>query len=290
MKINSSPTIRPVRRTGSQLHQSGFTLVEILVVIAIVSVLAVVSLNVANKAKKSGIMVKELNAAKNLTAALVLGSQDQNGLIPYGFDGEAKPVAIEGSGFQGAYVSGEQAHRYPFRLAQYFGYKFEDNTVIERSSKRWLDKKDTYRLSLAPSLGMNVYGVGGYVEFGEKEPIPGAIRQMSTAISPEKMIAFISARFADTYDGGIAPGFHMVTPPKTPGGDWSPNYIQDDPTSWGHVDLRHNDKAVVGYLDGSAGTLGRDKLEDMRLWNNEAARLEDPYHRPVVSTGGGRGR
>ncbi|RYD38057.1 MAG: type II secretion system protein [Verrucomicrobiaceae bacterium] len=271
-------------------RRAGFTLVEVLVVIAIIAVLATVCLSVSERVKKSGITVKELSAAKNLTGALVTASLDNNGVLPYGVDNMAPGFSISGSAFGTATIHGAAAHRYPFRLAPYFGYKFEDITVIDKKLQYTLDKRDTYAVSLMPSLGINVYGVGGYREEGEKEAIPGAIRQMSTAVAPERMIAFASARLSHEQLDGVAPGFHMITPPKTPGGDWSPRYSESSPSSWGNLDLRHNDKAVVGYLDGSAGMLGKDELMDMRHWNNEAARLDDPHHRPVVSSGGGRGR
>lgn len=271
-------------------RRAGFTLVEVLVVIAIIAVLATVCLSVSERVKKSGMTVKELNAAKNLTGALVLASLDNNGVLPYAVDNMAAAFSIKGSAFKDGTIHGAAAHRYPFRLAPYFGYKFEDVTVIDKKLQYTLDKKDTYAVSLMPSLGINSYGVGGYREEGEKEAIPGAIRQMCNAYAPERMIAFASARLTHEQLDGIAPGFHMLTPPKTPGGDWSPQYDEASPSSWGNIDLRHNDKAVVGYLDGSAGMLGREELADMRHWNNEAARLDDPNHRPVVSSGGGRGR
>lgn len=259
-------------------------------VIVIIAVLTAVCLSVGARAKQSGMTVKELNAAKNLTGALALASLDNNGTLPYAVDNMAAAFSINGSGFRGGVVSGAAAHRYPFRLAPYFGYKFEGITVIDSDLQYTLDKKDTYAVSLMPSLGINAYGVGGYREEGEKEAIPGSIRQMCNAYAPEKMIAFASARLSHESLDGITPGFHLLTPPKTPGGDWATDYDPEQPTSWGNIDLRHHDKAVVGYLDGSAGTLGKDQLTDMRLWNNEATRLNDPNHRPVVSSGGGRDR
>lgn len=285
-----------MKTTGTYLsisprtRQAGFTLVEVLVVIAIIAVLATVCLSVSTRMKKSGMTVKELNAARNLTGAFALASQDNNGTLPYAVDNMAPSFSIDGSGFKGGVIHGAAAHRYPFRLAPYFGFKFEDITVIDKKLQYTLDKLDTYAVSLMPSLGINAYGVGGYREEGEREPIVGAIRQMNNAIAPERMIAFASARLSHQDLDGIAPGFHMLTPPKTPGGDWSPRYSEENPASWGNLDLRHNGKAVVGYLDGSCGTLGKEELTDMRRWNNEAARLNDPNHRPVVSTGGGRDR
>lgn len=231
----------------------------------------------------------EIGAARSLTAALIMASDDNGGRLPYGFDGTKSSLQIDGSGFRGKAVHGEAAHRYPWRLAPYFGYKFEGNTVIDRSLEYTLKNKDTYLLSLMPSLGMNVYNVGGFVEQGEREPIDGAIRQMSEAYAPEQTIAFVSARISHKGIDGIAPGFHMVTPPVTPGGDWANDYDPEVPSSWGNIDLRHGGKAVVGYLDGSVATLGKMEINDMRRWSNDAARYNDKSLRPITTVpGGGR--
>lgn len=261
----------------------GFTLVETLVTICIITVLATICFNVSTRLKKSGLTVMEIGAARTLTAALIMASDDNGGKLPYGFDSTVSSLQIDGSGFRGRSVSGEAAHRYPWRLAPYFGYKFDGNTVIDRSLNYTLETKDTYLLSLMPSLGMNVYNVGGYVEQGSKEPIEGAIQRMSEAYAPEKTIAFVSARLSHDGIDGIAPGFHMVTPPVTPGGDWARDYNPDVPSSWGNVDLRHGGKAVVGYLDGSVATLGKSEINDMRRWNNDAARYNDKSRRPITT-------
>lgn len=278
------------RSAGHHCKRRGFTLVETLVVIVILAVLATICVTVTNKVKRSAMTARELNAAKNLTTALFSASQDNNGFFPYGVDGAASDISIEETDFRGVRVTGAEAHRYPFRLAPYFGYKFEGITVLDAKMEKGLKNKDAYMISLVPALGINTYGVGGYVEVGEKNPIVGAIRQMSVAHAPERMITFAAARLSHQDLGTNAPGYHMVTPPKTPGGDWANTYSEADAGSWGNVDLRNGDKALVGFLDGSAGLLTKEQIKDMRYWNNQAAILDDPDHRPVVSSGGGRNR
>jgi len=262
---------------------------ETMVTICIILVVAVISINVSSRLKKSGLTVKEIGAARTLTAALIMAADDNAGRLPYGVDNTINSLEIDGSGFRGQVVHGGAAHRYPWRLAPYFGYKFEGNTVIDRSLDYLLEKKDTYMLSLTPSLGMNVFNVGGYVEDGSREPMEGAIRRMSEAYAPEKTIAFASARVKPDASTGIMPGFYMVSPPVAPGGDWAHEYDPEVPSSWGNIDLRHGGKAVVGYLDGSVATLGRGDIDDMRHWNNEAARSNDRARRPITTLpGGGR--
>ena len=269
----------------------GFTLVELLVVVAIVAVLVTASLAAISRARRSGNTVKELNAARNLTTALVSASQDANGVLPYGVDGSAGPISIEETEFRGVRVTGAEAHRYPFRLAPYFGYKFDDLTVIDKSLEKGLRNKDSYMISLLPSLGINCYGVGGYVEPGETVVIPGAVRRVEQAVAPDKMITFCSARLTNAQLGGTVPGYHMVTPRLTPGGSWAGKYDEENAESWGNIDLRHDGKMVAGFLDGSTRLLDQAEVRDMRHWSNEAARLDDPdYRQSSAGTGGGRER
>lgn len=282
-------------RSGATLqHRSGFTLVEILVTVSIIIVLAGMSIGLISRMRRSGLVVKELAAARNLTSALTLASQDLSGAVPWGNDMTIPSISIEDSGYKGNSLHGEAAHRWTWRLAPYFGYKFEGTTVVSSDLKFLLDKNsvsNSYMISLVTSLGMNVYGVGGEREDILSGASPGCIRMMNEAVSPNTLIAFISSRVENRESPGeILAGNFKVTTPLSPGGDWAIKYDSNKPSSWGGVDLRHDNKAVVGYLDGSAGTLDRTKAKDMRLWNNEAARLNDPNHRPSSSSGGGRDR
>lgn len=279
--------LRPIRRH----RPAGFTLIEILVVMSITVVMAGVCMCLVSRARKSGQLVKEMNAARNLTTALGLHASDRGGQLPYGYDGSLGSLDVSESGQPGNLLHGGAAHRYPYRLAPYFGYKFDGTTVIDRSLEYMLKNRDSYMISLLPAMGMNVYGVGGYIEEGTTSLIPGSIRSMSQAVSPETMIAFVSSRTSYRDTDEIAPGFHMATPRKTPGGDWAENYDPEDPSSWGNVDLRYDDKAAAAFLDGSVALLNRSQVRDMRKWNNDAARLNDPDYRPTSNpTGGGRGR
>jgi len=289
MLTNHRTSFLSLRPAKSPRISPGFTLTETLVTLCIITILAVICFNVSTRLKKAGLMVQETAAARTMTAGLMMATDDNGGRLPFGVDSTISSLTSDGSGFRGKVLHGEAAHRYPWRLAPYFGYKFEGNTVIDRSLKFTLEDKDTYMLSLTPSLGMNVYNVGGFVEPGSKEPYEGAIQRMSQAFAPEKTIAFVSARLSLDAEHGIVPGFHMVTPPISPGGDWSQKYNPEVPSSWGNIDLRHGGKAVVGYLDGSVGALSASEINDMRLWNNDAARYNDKSRRPITTVpGGGR--
>lgn len=269
-------------------RSSGFTLVELLVVVFIVGMLGALTMGMVNRVKKSAQTARELGGARTLGAALALHSADNNGVLPRGFDDTAQSVSIDGSGFAASVVSSATAHRYPWRLASYFGFKFDTATVLDSRLKPLLDKQDTYMLSVIPSLGMNVYGVGGYYLTGEA-PSEGAVYTMAAAHSPSSLIAFASTHSSDArLDGGTSPGFHMVTPRLMPKGSWAGEYDPATPSSWGNLDLRHNNKAVVCFLDGSAALLDKDQLKDMRHWSNQAAIDNNPEYRFTKTSGGRR--
>lgn len=127
----------------------------------------------------------------------------------------------------------------------------------------------------------------------------------------DKLIVFASARAIDikavgSYSGygsygtaganyspnlPIVPGYWEVFAPKghpaaasaavthtpqAPSNGWLSTSnkfnARSDPKSWGFVDFRHNEKAVVVMADGHTETLTIEQLRDMRRWSNLADR------------------
>ncbi|MEM6823041.1 MAG: type II secretion system protein [Verrucomicrobiota bacterium] len=270
-----------LERQNRSKQVQGFTIIELLVTITIVLILAALFFAGGGRFLESAKKVKELSAGRTLGTALNLYAAENFDSLPYGFDGTVSYLPLLDSSLSLGAVHGAAASRYPWRLAQYFAYDFKSTTVLDDKQESFLN--DPYMLSLVPSLGMNAYGVGGYIEEGASaaEPFPGAIRRAAAAHKPASMVSFVSTRI-DLGDGsGMTPGFHLATPPKTPGGDWRASYDPDDADSFGNVDLRYGGKAVVVFLDGSTDLMTGEQLRDMRLWNNEAAALDDASYRPV---------
>lgn len=153
----------------------------------------------------------------------------------------------------------------------------------------------------------NTGGPGGW---GEPEPrgnpkVSGGnfyVRNAADVRNPSTLIYFGSARGGDIMDGGafwgygatqpntgtIRPGNWLIAPPKphplargglnaayTLGWGWGTSNTFNPasvPSTWGMMDMRYDNKAVIVKMDGSVNMQGLDKLRDMTQWANMADR------------------
>ncbi len=151
---------------------SGFTLVEMLVSIAIIAALAVMGTLGYAKVVDQGKMTQEISAARALIAAYNLYPQDNNGRLLPAIDKSAgskgNPVWFEP---EKRYISfAEAPHRYPFRLAPYFDYKL-NGVILLNGAEKQIDEvfgksggMRDYGISMCPAFGLNHQFCGGYVE------------------------------------------------------------------------------------------------------------------------------
>ena len=66
--------------------QTGFSLVELLVAVAILGLLAGLATPVLGRARKAGEQAAETSAAKNLITAYLAAAQDRSGVLLQGYD------------------------------------------------------------------------------------------------------------------------------------------------------------------------------------------------------------
>jgi len=152
-----------------------------------------------------------------------------------------------------------------------------------------------------PTFGMNGAYVGGAYRFGafsgtdgnETLRKPHYVGKWSGATNPANLIFAASARGGDITSGAsywgwwsapansgkIRPGNPFVMAPSpgpgsaTAWGTWNVNNKFDPnslPSTWGCMDFRHINKAVVNYMDGHSVAEGIEDLRDMRKWSNYA--------------------
>ncbi|MEM7147407.1 MAG: prepilin-type N-terminal cleavage/methylation domain-containing protein [Verrucomicrobiota bacterium] len=273
-------------------HHHAFTLIELLVVVVILAILAGLSFPIYNKVTKRAYMAKEMSAGRSLVAAAIAHAADNGGELVRGHDGSHPPMKITTGPYAGITVSGAEVERYPFRLGLYFDHNFDGTTVVNNRLKQLMsDQGSSYLASLLPAFGINGRNVGGMFDAGST-PSSDCVTNIQQIHAPSQLIAFVTARIEHEEFGGMAPGFHMVDPPMSTAGGWSGSYSDTNASSWGNVDLRYGNKALAAFMDGSVRLLGEHEIEDLRLWNNEAAKANDPNYRPGSanpSTGGGRG-
>jgi prepilin-type N-terminal cleavage/methylation domain-containing protein len=233
-----------------------FTLIELLVVVAIIAVIAAIALPVLSGTRKRALLAAEIAAAKSVTAGLQMYSAENNGAVLPGF---YTPPSGQVADKDGNTIGGQEAKRYPWRLAPYLGFDVK-KAFLASGQKIQNPGELNYMVSLVPSLGMNTQWVGGDDRKSTHPFNPraarrffenGGVTRMSQVLSPSRMIAFISATYNDSRMGGRQPGYFSVEYPAV------------------NVDFRHaKDKALVVFLDGHTELLGRDELQNDRLWKN----------------------
>ena len=258
----------------------GFSLVELLVGVAILGLLAGVSGAAYQKAVGKASLVAEVNAGKSLAQAYLLAASENGGRYLAAFDQAAKNQTVLNG--QGKPIAmGEVKCRYPFRLAPYFNYQMDGTILVNRNEAQIIQRMGPsgsmydYGLSVFPALGINRYLVGGNLSSdGAVEHAGECIRTSGQA--EKSVIVFVSGGSEEV------DGYEYVIPPNGPRGQWSgaPWTKDSDASNYGHVGARFNGKAVAAFLDGSVKAMSIDELRDMRLWSKNAALANDPNYRP----------
>lgn len=265
-------------RARSDSRAGGFTLVELLVVIAVVGVLSSLLLPALSGARRRVGRINELNAARQLLVAWQLHADDHEDEVLPGY-----ATTVEATDDRGHALGSPVRDRYPWRLAPALGHNFR--AIYVNESRRFLEEAETrsheeyvYRASLYPSLGYNSVFLGGDEQkfhpalaattFGTDWLVTrtGQIRR------PSDLIAFVSAR---SRPGGTRDehGFYVVHPPYLRSRQWDAAFAPGrPPEKYGYVHPRWDRRALAGMTDGHAEALTSGELEDMRRWANPADR------------------
>jgi len=259
-----------------------FTLVELLVVIAVLGLLAGLATPVLGRARKAGEQAAETSAARNLITAYLASAQDQNGILLQGYDEDGEANFANGTSFQ---AGSSEATRWPWRLAPYLNYQMEGSVLVNEraSSVDPLNPNHSYLVSASPSLGMNSYFVGGH-ENGQPAynyATNGVcITRLAQAEKPSWLIVFASARGLDPSRGKNVDGYYFVTAPNS-SPRWPSAYNPNSSArAFGQMRLSYGNKAVTAQLDGSVSLLSFEELKDMRRWANGAAVANNPNWTP----------
>lgn len=263
------------------LHQprsrGAFTLVELLVVTAIIAILVSLFFPLLGRAKDQGRFVNEISSARQLMIAFQMYAEDHNHrVLPgyrYGFTARDR---------LGREIGHPVNARYPWRLAPYLGNNFQvmyvnRNRARLESFAAQDEDSYTYAASVFPSLGINSIFVGGddlvlppgenaFARFG-----PFCVLKLTDVLRPTDLIAFASARAE--FNGEITEGCYRVEAPFLQMRVWAEEYSPSlSPELFGFVHPRYHGKTVVGLVDGHADGFTLRKIQDMRHWANPADR------------------
>jgi prepilin-type N-terminal cleavage/methylation domain-containing protein len=259
----------------------GFTLVETLCVMVVLTLLAALGHGAYSRVQSSSKKTAEINAAKNLIQAYLLASEENQGVLLKGYDLAGSATDSRGTPFSSRR---SESHRWPWRLAPYLNYQLY-GTVLVNEAEDYIRQTggldSTYMVSVIPSLGMNAGFVGGqdYEDNLRSLQTRGfCVQRLVQSSSPSKLIVFVSSK--SEMMGKKYKGFYYATSPLYPSA-W-PSQFKDsaDPFETGYVDPRFAGKAVVACLSGNVEALSYQELKDMRRWCNEAALQDNPNWTP----------
>jgi prepilin-type N-terminal cleavage/methylation domain-containing protein len=263
----------------SRTRRGGFTLLELLTVVAIIAILAAMLLPALASAKNQGRMIEEMSAGRQLMIGVQLYAEDWNGAVFPGY--VASTTAVDN---QNQPLFFPENARYPWRIAPYMCGSMK--LIYSGLNRALLDNLQAgdpsnyvYSASLFPSLGINSYFIGGNqtefpaatanAKFGDGTVLMKNLQ----AAHPSELMVFMSARSAVT--GNNAQGYYHVTPPYLTTRQWAGSLAFSlTPNQWGFVAPRFNNHSVGGILDGHAESFNLWQMQDMRHWCNRASRAD----------------
>ncbi|MDR1304585.1 MAG: type II secretion system GspH family protein [Verrucomicrobiales bacterium] len=261
------------------MHKA-FTLTELLVTVTIVAILGALSVGGVTKVLATARKTAEISAGRTLAIAYLDHATDHDGQYLPGMDFRVTSLPD---------LPGAMAHtcqRYPFRLAPYFN----NNLAVllagqNRAAIRAINNGSEtgamydYLVSCFPSFGMNIHLIGGQVDALGRPTYPRDC--LTTAAAGGRLNLILFATAASTDGTTRVEGFNQIIPPAVAG--WRAPARRTDavnPGDVGNLDARYHGKALVIFLNGSVQELTLRELQDMRLWCQAAADLDDPNYLP----------
>ncbi len=254
--------------------RGGFSLVELLVVMAIVGILTSTLLPCLSRAKGAAKRAREQAAAAQVMMAYEAYASEHAGRVMPGYATSADVAGpmrvLDGAGTR---LSGPVAQRYPWRLAPYLGYHL-NALYLNADAMRDMDLESRsgvsadvhYLVSLFPRLGLNTRFVGGDSEFyafsGTGRQVFGRfwLERTDEARDPTSLIIFASSRAAPNIREAIVRndeliGFHRVLAPSATAPLWDAQYDAQSlnpVTNSGSVALPDRDRGLIAAMDGHA--------------------------------------
>lgn len=274
---------------------SGFTLIEVLVVLAVVALLMAVLLPGLARARASGKEVRGMSNLRQLLTAYTFYYTENDDHVLYGYSPGSvggKDIVIHDK-VSGYDFKGLPAQRYPWRISPYlsdvWGVVYSHRRPPPRPASGDSESaafSKAYRISVHPTFGINSAYVGGHEHFLYKGfvrngatylPNSGAhvVFRASEVRNPSQLLVFADSR---SRGGGVSEtdeGLSYVSPPRAGGHQWA---VVDGKfkvlNSTGFLGLpegRYSIRAIIGFFDGHIERLLPEELDDMRLWANGAA-------------------
>ncbi len=254
--------------------KSGFSLLELLVAIAVIAGLSAVGLAGVRKMMERCHCLVEMNASRNLIAGYLNHAAENCGRVLAGYRSDPSVQNLEGKPLHDPINA-----RYPWRLAP--NVPKIKGVMLFNGTESVLNQPDRdYMVSVQPNMGINATLVGGH--FGSGSPLPPTPRilevygdfylsRTNQAKQPESLVVFASAR---SKPGAV--GYFEVRPPQLTRRVWNTTSHKKAVSAIDHgfVDFRWRGRAVVANLAGNVELLDEEDLRDMRRWSHQAQDLD----------------
>ena len=279
---------------------SAFTLMELLVVVAIIALLISLLIPGLSMARKHAKQIKAAGSVRQLLMAYTYYYTDNAQDLLWGYPPASvngHPVLIRDS-HSGYSFGWPISSRYPWHIAPYvekvWGVVYDhkkppslpdsSNTEDEAFSK-------AYALSISPSFGLNGIYLGGhshafYQGFisvnGVMRPNVGShvVYDADRVKKPATQIVFAeSSNWVQADVPEEAPGYHTASPPIANGRIWQAEndtmVVVDEYRNIGLPRGRYTSKTVTGMFAGHVEMLSPYQLDDMNRWANGSGKNSD---------------
>jgi prepilin-type processing-associated H-X9-DG protein/prepilin-type N-terminal cleavage/methylation domain-containing protein len=237
----------------------GFTLVELLVVIGIISVLIAMLLPALNKARAAAQRIACASNLRQVDMAWMAYVSDFHGQLPMMRASVWGPVPPPAPG----YYSGD--YFWPSMLKPYLGDNSAKETPYNYTVADWVSGKGVFECPSLPNLrnapdggtpvayvayGMNLYGIGGYPFYG---PPYEVFRRATQLKDPSTLLTFTDSQYS-------------IPDPVAGIRGWYQVYLRDttsEPATGVYygVAYRHDGLANVAFADGHVESLRWADLE-----------------------------